>query len=119
MHVFHHSPLHPGNISHSLQPYLVTLATVANNMTTDTLNAVIGGYRRSGFCGLFCADQCPVFVLLSKFYEQPRSLKQCCRIAITKALPTGLFKAADLLPLPTELKRYLMKFECEIDLQMM
>ena len=111
LHVFHHDPLHVGNITQNLVPYLVTMAMMASAMTTDALNVVISGYRRSGFCGLVCAQQCPVYELLSHFYEEPRSLKHCCKVAIWKTLPRGFYTGAERLPLPTELRKFLLDYD--------
>ncbi|KAL3882095.1 hypothetical protein ACJMK2_028466 [Sinanodonta woodiana] len=49
--------------------------------------------------------------LLNQLTENPRSLKQCARVTIYKAMDRKIARGVDQLPLPNALKNYLLNFE--------
>ena len=52
-----------------------------------------------------------LFILIRELYTKPRTLKQLCRVEIYKALGRKAAPLAPKLPLPTQLKDYIINIE--------
>lgn len=109
-HVYHHDPLHFGGIKMNLKVYIENLEILCRSMTLESLHNVFTVYKDSGFSGLVCEQECLVYQTLYNRNLGVRTLKEICRFTIWKSMGSRCHTAESTLPLPPELKRYLLDF---------
>ena len=113
LHVYHHDDLTGLGSSSStdvvaMDTYLSTMEILCQCMKPSTLQRVFYQYCDHGFYGLFCESRCPVFQVLYKNSSCTRSLRHLCRLEVWKASRERLNRRVGELPLPRELRDYVM-----------
>ncbi len=115
-HIHHHDPLALGGVSLNLTSYLATMGLVCHTMDLSALGYVFSVYKESGFWGVICREECPVYRLLQDHCcTGVRRLKHACRLIIWRTLGQRFQDGCQELPLPTELRNYISQIGTSVE----